>query len=234
MPLAASIRCALRVPSAGRGGRSGSAREPRSCLRASLSRRIRPPTRRPTRRPPANARPKPKPPAVASTSRVETPPVTSAGVPRRRFALPCALHPPQSLGRSRAVPELCRRSRPCAASRQCARRPRRSSLRRRGPAVSSRGRRSRRHLSCPRPRPNGRWPAVLVLGTVLALVAAVVGSTFPLLRRSEGESAPVEPRAAARAHLRGRAARGGSLRDRVVPRLREVAVLRRARGTGAR
>jgi hypothetical protein len=39
----------------------------------------------------------------------------------------------------------------------------------------------------------GRWPAVLVLGTVLALVAAVVGSTFPLLRRSEGESAPVEP-----------------------------------------
>jgi len=32
-----------------------------------------------------------------------------------------------------------------------------------------------------------------VLGTLLGLVAAVVGSTVPLLRRGGGESAPIEP-----------------------------------------
>ena len=37
-----------------------------------------------------------------------------------------------------------------------------------------------------------RWPAILVLGTVLALVAAVVGSTLPLFKRKR-ESAPTEP-----------------------------------------
>jgi hypothetical protein len=37
------------------------------------------------------------------------------------------------------------------------------------------------------------WSAALVLGAAFALVAAVVGSALPLLRRSERESAPIEP-----------------------------------------